>query len=654
MAIKKYWDFADEASVPTDFTELEGGNGAVSINNGHRRIDNGGTASGDYAGAVFKTALDDTKYTIIYGELKMSGVAGAWTPLVIGLLDSASEPAAMSESARNSAWRIGQEYQMSSGADNFDRIQLKMKNEPDGARWQYIASGVGTWQAAFAYTRAYFDEGSYYRFVIILDGTVTPKRTRSLVYGYTESGPGSWMLNYDSTWRDFDTGAGNIDPIDNSLWVLFGDPINAHASRAAQVIFDFRRIMIGEIDTANLEEFAFSGKSSGPAPDEFKYDIFKRLNPMPDDQTCWIPHERYNDRDNYTAEISRGGDDYVKDPHVCYDGTNYWMFNQRDNSGEGEIEVQSTADILNTSWSGATVISVPGAGEDKHEFAWVTKYDGTWYMFYGVEEDAGTWEIQYRTTTQPNPTSGWSAATTVLTQGSVSDWDEDGVSVPILIWHSGGFTTGVWYMIFSGVSGAEWQGGLAKSTTGITGTYSKDGSNPILTPNTSFSTLVSGAHIDQMQIAVDSTSGLNAGDTVVKLGDPLYPLEVISVDDGTHFTGSIEMDFVDNDAVDNFTYKWLDPMYARRINGYWVIYVTSFKYTSGEETMSIYIDTTGNLALEDCSFRELRYGDTPLDLVSPIWNLFGKSDENFGGVWGELSPVQSGDVVGPFPTHFRV
>ena len=90
MAIKKYWDFADEASVPTDFTELEGGNGAVSINNGHLRIDNGGTASGDYAGAVFKTALDDTKYTIIYGELKMSGVVGAWTPLVIGLLDSAS------------------------------------------------------------------------------------------------------------------------------------------------------------------------------------------------------------------------------------------------------------------------------------------------------------------------------------------------------------------------------------------------------------------------------------------------------------------------------------------------------------------------------------------------------------------------------------
>ena len=53
MAIKKYWDFADEGSVPADFTELEGGNGAVSIASDHLRIDNGGTASDDFTGTDF-------------------------------------------------------------------------------------------------------------------------------------------------------------------------------------------------------------------------------------------------------------------------------------------------------------------------------------------------------------------------------------------------------------------------------------------------------------------------------------------------------------------------------------------------------------------------------------------------------------------------
>ncbi len=643
MAIKKYWDFADEGSVPADFTELEGGSGAVSIASNHLRVDNGGTASGDYACAVFDTALNASAYTVIYGEVKFSGVTGAWTPLLVGLLDSASEPVAMSESARNAAWRIGQEYQMSSGADSTDRIQLRMKNESDGARWNYVAS-TEVWQAAFAYTRAFFDEGSYYRFVIILDGTTSPKRTRSLVYGITNdisilgNAVGGWALNYDSTWRNFTTGSGNIDPIDNSLWALFGDPINAHASRSAQVIMDFRRIMIGEIDTANLDEFAWSNRSS--AGGSGNYEILKRLNPMSNAQTQWTPHERQVGTTDYTTEIARGADAYVKDAYVFFDGTTYWMFYQRDNAGEGEVCVSSTTDILGGTWGSETVISVPGAGEDKHEFPWVTKYDGTWYLFFGVEEDAGTWEIQYRTTTATNPTSGWSAATTILTKGAVSDFDEDGVTQPILIWHSGTFAAGVWYMLYGGVDGTGivWEGGLAKSTTGITGTYTKDAGNPIINPGT-FSTTVDGAHADQMTITVASTTGLTAGDMLIQNDQPYAIIEVISVDSGTTFTASIETTLANLDPIDILTSNSPAPRVARRINGYWVIYVTSFKFTAGEETVSTYVATTNDAALEDCTFREIRYGDAMIDAVYPIWNLDLVADENFGGAFSELSPV---------------
>lgn len=646
MAIKKYWNFADEVSVPADFTSVVGGAGAVSISSGHLRIDNGGTASGDYAAAVFKTALAADKLTIIYGEVKMSGTTGAWVPNIVGLFDAASEPSTYADqAARNAALRIWQEYQMSSGADQFDRIQLAMKNAPDGVKWNYVAN-TSTWTSTFTHTRAYYDEGSYYRFVIVFDGTTTPKRARSLVYGWTEAaGGGAWRLSYDSTWRDFDTGSGDIDPFDNSAWVIFGDSISA-ATRAAQIVFDFRRIMIGEIDTANVEEFAFSNRSSATGAN-FQYEILKRLNPMPDNQTLWIPRER-QEFANYTAEISRGADAYVKDSHCFFDGTNYWLFYQRDNAGEGEIEVVSVTDILNGTWSAATVISQPDTGEDKHQFPWATKYGGTWYLFYGIENDDGTWEIQYKTTTATNPTSGWSSATTILTQGAATDWDEDGVDAPILIWHSGGFTDGVWYMVFAGVNGLVWKGGLAKSTTGITGPYTKDAGNPIFIPET-FSTLVSGAHVDQMQITVDSTTGLNAGQILLATNaGAVYPqaqIEVISVDDATHFTGNIESDWSDNDPVQAYTSYSLGPRYLRRIGGYWLAYVTSVKFPGGEEAISVYVDTTGEAALEDCTFRELRYGDSPLDLVVPAWHLDMAADENFGGVWSELTPVVAGGAT---------
>ena len=92
MAIKKYWNFTDEGSVPADFSEIEGGAGAVSIVDGHLRIDNGGVASGDHACAVFKTALAQNKLTIISGEVKFSGATGAWTPSLMGVYDSSGEP----------------------------------------------------------------------------------------------------------------------------------------------------------------------------------------------------------------------------------------------------------------------------------------------------------------------------------------------------------------------------------------------------------------------------------------------------------------------------------------------------------------------------------------------------------------------------------
>ena len=662
MPIKEYWDFVDEGSVPAVFTELEGGSGAVSITGDHLRIDNGGTASGDYAAAVYQTKLDSAKLTIIYGECKFSGNAGGWVPNLVGVFDSASEPVAMSESARDAAVRMTQLYQLSSSGDENDRVQLKMKNESDSSLWNYIAS-TDTWQAAFVHTRNFFDEGSYYRFIIVFDGTTSPKRLRSLVYGVTNDIPmlgndiGGWELNYDSEWVDLTTGSGNCDPIDNDLWVIFGDPINAHASRSEQIIFDFRRIMVGEIDTANLDEIAWSNRSDTLT--STAYEIVKRLNPMPNNQSLWVPREKLQGT-IYTAEIARGADVRVKDPYVYYDGTTYWMFYQREITGGGQagkINVRSTTDILNTSWSADTIISTPVTGEGKHSFPWATEKDGTWYMFYGVEPDTDPdFVIQYKTSTAADPTSGWSSATEILAEGATSDWDEHGVSNPFLVWHSGTFTSGVWYMEFAGLNDANvWKGGLAKSTTGITGTYTKDGSNPNFL-SVSTNTTVDGAVTDNPQVTVVSTTGFNAGAQLMFENDAGKVIEVLSVESGTQFTASIEMTLADTDVLRVLENKSVVPRFLKRINGFWVCYLTLFKYTQNVfEIVGLFVDTTGNLALEDCTFRQIRYGDSPIDFVFPTWNADVKSDENMCIVFSEiLSPVIGGEYISPFPAFRRV
>ena len=639
MAIKEYWNFADEVSVPAEFTQLEGGNGEVSIVSDHLRIDSGGTDAGDYACAVYKTALNTSALTIISGECKFSGVAGAWVPILVGVMDYSGEPPAMSTANRNSNLRIWQEYQISSGSDQYDRIQLKIKN-PSGTTYYYRAS-TSAWQTSFVNTRAYYDEGSYYRFVIIIDGTTSPKRARSLVYGYEPNTQG-WNINYDSTWRDFDTASTDIDPIDNDLWVLFGDNDNNNASRSAQIIYDFRNIMIGEIDTANVEEFAFTNKGGGAFP--FDYEIFAYLNPMPDAQTMWISREYdgyYPDGDEVdTPVIAKGAEDWVKDAHCHYDGTTYWLFYQIRDSGddESDIFVSSTTDILNGTWGDATEISSCDTGEVSHQFPWVTKYAGTWYLFYGVEEDPQDWEIQYKTTTQTNPTSGWSSATTVLTAGAALDFDDAGATQPFLIWYSGTFTGGTWYLLYAGMHGSNiWEGGIAKSTTGILGTYTRIDTDPVFIREY-FDTMLDGTHTNETIVTVDDTSGLNAGQFLY-IDNPTYMVEVLSVDSGTTFTPNIEITASDNLVVRSFNYHSVTPRFARRINGYWVVYVTAFKFSGGYESVSVYIDTTGNPAFEDCTFRQLRKGDSAIDFVIPAVLLDEVSNENLGGVWEELTPV---------------
>ena len=641
-----FYDFADEVSVPATFTTVAGGAGAVSINSNHLRIDNGGTAAGDYAALVYKTAIDTSKLSVFVVDLKMEGNTGTWVPSIVGLHDSSGEPGAMTAANRDAALRIWHEYQMSSGPGGgaFDRVLAKIKNSAAGQYWWNASTGA--WTNTFGagnFSHHEVFEDCYYRYVIVLDGTTTPIRARMLIYGHTVTGAAvmGWRVHIDTDWVDFNTGTTEIDPVDNDLWLVLGD-LTSSDTRADRVIFDIRYCVIGEVDSLN--HIAFTNFSDNPLDTfPFDYDIQQLVNPFPSDWSLWIPRQ---DPDNRALIAASGSQDWVKDPHVHFDGTTYWMVYQIRTTSDADSDVFVVSlgtDIVTPSVGTPTEIVTTAAGEDKCEFPWLTKYGGTWYLFYDVENDDGTWEIKYRTSTNSDPTTGWSAATTVLSEsGVVGQFDEDGVAQPFLIWHSGTFTAGTWYLLFAGydASANKWQGGLAKSTTGITGAYTKVQATEFF-PRGTFTTLANGAQADTDRvIVVDDTTGAAAGMMISAGADAREVNEIISVDSGTQLTLAVNQGLANNEAVKVLDEPSFAPRAAKLIGSRWVIYGTGFKDSrGGHEYVTVQIAAADETVIEDAAFRDLRAGD-PFRAAVPVVNMPGIANENIGFAWAELTPVQ--------------
>ena len=167
--------------------------------------------------------------------------------------------------------------------------------------------------------------------------------------------------------------------------------------------------------------------------------------------------------------------------------------------------------------------------------------------------------------------------------GVVGQFDEDGVAQPFLIWHSGTFTAGTWYLLFAGYDASvnKWQGGLAKSTTGITGAYTKVQATEFF-PRGTFSTLTNGAQADTDRvIVVDDTTGAAAGMMISVGADAREVNEIISVDSGTQLTLAVNQGLADNEAVKVLDEPSFAPRAAKLIGSRWVIYGTGFKDSRG-------------------------------------------------------------------------
>jgi len=127
-----------------------------------------------------------------------------------------------------------------------------------------------------------------------------------------------------------------------------------------------------------------------------------------------------------------------------------------------------------TAYTGNPILSPEGT-EDNTTFMSVFK-DGSTYHGYYVYHDASDYnQIGHATSSDGKSWTKDTGNNPMLTKGAASAWDEDGVSVP-MVWKEGS----TWYMIYRGKnSSSEYQAGLATASDPA-GTWTKDGTNPVL------------------------------------------------------------------------------------------------------------------------------------------------------------------------------
>jgi hypothetical protein len=98
-----------------------------------------------------------------------------------------------------------------------------------------------------------------------------------------------------------------------------------------------------------------------------------------------------------------------------------------------------------------------------------------------------------------------------LAEGSSETWDDAGLDQPVLV-----KVGSEWQLWYSGYDGTDWNAGVATCST-LLGTYSKSGSNPIISRDSSiYTSTASGSSGNTLK--VDSTTGF-AADMAILIDD---------------------------------------------------------------------------------------------------------------------------------------
>ncbi len=184
----------------------------------------------------------------------------------------------------------------------------------------------------------------------------------------------------------------------------------------------------------------------------------------------------------FTVAGAPNGSNYLFPENLIYDGSTYWVLVTDRSINPNVLSLVSSTDLSNWTYRGIildqTVVGDPGRNFDTGH---ILQSGGNWYVVYGSWtgpiSTANPVTIGIARSTTGILGSYLEITRTLLPAGTASSWENVEVKGPYLIQ----LDNGNWILAYTGdQDGTLYRVGIATSTTGITGPYTKSPSNPVL------------------------------------------------------------------------------------------------------------------------------------------------------------------------------
>lgn len=278
----------------------------------------------------------------------------------------------------------------------------------------------------------------------------------------------------------------------------------------------------------------------------------------------------------------------VKDPHLLSAQSQlllyYTGYNAAGTIGQSGVATPATS-WNNTPWtrySGNPVIPVGGGGAwDAYSiiFPFVV-YDvneknpaqvyKAWYT--GYASNGAQPYIGYAYASNPFGPFTKSASNPVLSPGVGGSLDALGVVAPTVVW-----SAGTWYLFYEGFQNASFPYGgpiMLATFTDPEGTYTKSGSNPIISPSSASQTLTAPTSSGSPVFTVASNAGFSVGEpvlinhTATSAVQQTYVLSKQSTT-GITTTTNASISYTTSDTIASIYYNSVSPKSILNINGTW-------------------------------------------------------------------------------------
>ena len=284
----------------------------------------------------------------------------------------------------------------------------------------------------------------------------------------------------------------------------------------------------------------------------------------------------------------------VKDPHVLKVGSIYYLY-YSGTSVDGSafhISLATSTDGYLFTKSGSNPVLSAGAG-------WESSWVRFPFVIYDTQESNSTkrWKMWYSGSNGTTEQIGYaysangvtwtkSVSNPLILVGGVGTWDHLNVLLPSVVYVSGGTS----YCFYSGndltTNPQDFKVGVATFTT-PEGTYTKSGSNPLLSPNNAVQSLTSNTLNGTAIVKVTNTSLYHVGEPCLLKDNTSTQVDVyiLSVDSSTQMTltANVTRDWTTTNSTQIISYYAgsVSPKSVLPFGNGYVMYGAAFQQYSG-------------------------------------------------------------------------